>query len=188
VKVPDWLDHLRRDRYGRPIPQVNRWGLVEKLELAQVQFDPLVGGNAAFYFDAGETEPDFTRQNVHRQRRSVITGECQVCGRQVPWKRRHLVISSVSTSTVQSRGPMLGRLVVSEPWMDARCAEFAITKCPELIRRSRGEDLTLISVTSPTDVDIVFKVGAVEGHPHTWQTPVVLQAEICVKALDQARV
>lgn len=181
MKVPDWLSHLRRDRYGRPIPTVNRWGKVEDQAKAFVQFDPAVGMDAAFYFDGDETEPDFTRQSMQRQRRCMVLGECQICGRQIPWARRHLVFSSVSTSTVQSPGPAQGRLVVEEPWLDRRCAEFAIDKCPELIRRGRGEDLDLVAVTDKRDVQQIVKTGAVDGHPQTWYRPVALWVALAVK-------
>lgn len=181
MRIPDWLGHLRRDRRGLPVPYVNRWGTAEDPARAVVQYDPLVGGNAAFYLDAGETVPDFTRQNIQRQRRCMLLGECQVCGRPIPWRRRHLVVSSISTSTVQSPGPMRGRLVVGEPWLDLRCAEFAVTRCPELIRRGRGDDLTVISVTSRADVQTVVKTGALDGHPETWETPVALFVELAVK-------
>lgn len=181
MKVPDWLAHLRRDRFGRPVPVVNRWGKDENLANLAVQHDRHIGRDAIFYFDANETEPDFTAQNPQRQRRSMVLGECQICGRPIPWRRRHLVLSSVSTRTITSPGPRQGWLGVTEPWLDRRCAEFAIEKCPALIRRGRDEDLDLISVSSRRDVDVLFTVNAIRNRPETWQDPPVMWAELTVR-------
>jgi hypothetical protein len=181
VKLPDWLSHLRTDRRGRPVPFVNRWGTVEDRSKVAVQFDPLVGMDAAFYFDAGEQEPDFTAQSMQRQRRCMVLGECQVCGRPVPWSRRHLVISSVSTGVITSKGPRQGAMKVVEPWLDRRCAEFAIRYCPALIRRGRAEDLTLIEVTSKNDVELVITRGWIEGFPQTKAAPVAIWAELVLR-------
>lgn len=186
MRVPDWLGHLKRDRYGRPVPVVNRWGKTEAVENIAVQFDRNVGRPAVFYFDAAETEPDFTRQNPQRQRRCMVTGECQICGRPVPWRRRHLVLSTVSTRTINSPGPRFGWLAVTEPWLDRRCAEFAIEKCPALIRRSHGEDLDLISVSSRRDVDLVFTVAGIDGMPETWLDPPVMFVELALQLAVKA--
>jgi len=182
VKVPSWLGHLRTDRFGRPVPIVNRWGKGEDPSRVAIQFDRHVGRNAIFYFDAGEPEPDFTMQNMQRQRRCMVLGECQICGRPVPWRRRHLVLSSVSTRLMTSPGPARGTLTVTEPWLDRRCAEFAIEKCPALIRRGRDEDLDLVQVTSRFDVQLVLTQEAVDGFPDTWETPVVGFVELSLRA------
>lgn len=181
MRVPDWLGHLRTDARGRPVPFVNRWGLDEKPALTGIQFDPNVGGNAVFYFDAEEAEPNFKAQSMQRQRRCMVLGECQVCGRPVPWRRRHLVISTVSTGTVSSPGPLKGSISVGEPWLDRRCAEFAMKYCPALLRRAHGEDLDLVSVTSKHDVQMIIKAGAVDGYPETWKEPVAMWVEIVLK-------
>ena len=183
MRAPDWLSHLRTDQRGRPVPFVNRWGKTEDPTRVGIQFDPLVGGDAAFYFDAGETEPDFTSQSMQRQRRCMLLGECQVCGRPVPWRRRRLVISSVSVGVVQSRGPRQGAVTVNEPWLDERCAKFAMRYCPALIRRGQDEDLSLIEVTSKHDVELIVKVASIDGFPETKQRPVVTWVDVAVKTL-----
>lgn len=189
MKAPEWLSHLRTDKRGRPVPVINRWGLKEKPELARVEYCWLVGGKAAFYDDSDETEPDFKTQNIGRQRSIVLWGNCQVCGRHVPWSRRFLVLSSVTVQRVTSPGPRRGAITVQEPWLDQRCAEFATKYCPALIRRSDDEDLTLISVTSKTDCEILIGTGSIDGFPETRTEPVAQWASILVKqsALAGAR-
>lgn len=181
MRLPDWLGHLRTDRRGRPVPYVNRWGATEKVELVAVQFDHHIGRTAAFYFDVDEPEPDFYSQNMQRQRECVVRGLCQVCGRPVPWRQRRLVISTVSTRTLQSPGPYKGWTVVSEPWLHERCALFAMRYCPALLRRQHDEDLTLIEVTSKHDISVVLTTGAIDGFPETWDRNVVIWAEIRLK-------
>ena len=181
MKAPEWLSHLRTDSRGRPVPRINRWGLEEKPELAAIRYSWLVGGNAVFYDDESETEPDFKSQNIHRQREIVLQGLCQVCGRHVPWSRRFLVLSSVTIGRVQSPGTHTGAITVREPWLDQRCAEFALKYCPALIRRSDAEDLDLVAITSRRDCDILIGTGSVDGFPETEKKPVAQWASILIK-------
>lgn len=53
--------------------------------------------------------------------------------------------------------------MVTEPWLDRRCAEFALNVCPALIRRTREERLTLVPITSKRQVQLVVSTGWVEG-------------------------
>ena len=46
-----------------------------------------------------------------------------------------------------------------EPWLDERCANFAIKHCPGLIRRTRADDLTLVPVTSKRQVEFTMEKG-----------------------------
>jgi hypothetical protein len=160
-QVPSWLSHLRTDRRGIPVPWINLWGPEGDTERLSIRHDRHVGRPAVFYDDAGQTVPDFTRQHMARQREAMVTGLCQVCGRLVPSSRRFLVFADLSTDLVHVEG--VGDVpVVTEPWLDERCARFAVTACPALIRRSRGDRLRLYQVRA-RDVTLILSVGSVDG-------------------------
>jgi hypothetical protein len=159
--VPAFLSHLRRDRRGLPVPFINRWG-AESTDRLSIEHDPNVGQLAIFDYDNHEPEPDFLHQNMQRQRKCMTLGWCQVCARPMPWSRRFLVVSSMSVEQVQVAGRPVA--VVTEPWLDERCAEFALRICPGLIRRRTAHGLTLVPVTSKREVQLVVSNGWVEGH------------------------
>lgn len=158
-----WLSHLRRDRRGLPVPYINAWAPEEEGRM-RIAYDRHAERRAMFLDDADGTEPDFTRQNMGRQRECMDGGRCQVCHRQVPWSRRRLVVSDVSVKweVVDELG---GRRVpvIHEPWLDERCAAIATAWCPALTRRERAGDLLLVPVTSKRDVQLVLSVGALTG-------------------------
>lgn len=158
-----WLAHLRTDRRGLPVPFINAWG-DEAGARVRVEHDPLVGGPAVFVDDHGD-EPDFTRQNQQRQRRCMVEGLCQVCGKFTPWSRRNLVVASLSVKW-QWVGEW-GREVpvVSEPWLCDRCCAIAVGWCPALIRRTREEQLQVVPVRSPREVQEIVSVGRVDACP-----------------------
>lgn len=163
MRIPDWLSHLRIDERGRPVPYVNRWGPESTARLA-IRHDPWCGMPGLFDDDQDEAVPDFKAQNMGRQREVVARGLCQVCARPVPWSRRFLVVSSISVEWV--RVEALGRTVpvVTEPWLDERCAEFAMAKCPGLIRRDRDDDLRLVAVNRQRDAMLIVSSGWTQGH------------------------
>lgn len=177
--VTPWLDHLRRDRRGLPVPYVNRWGAAES-DRAYVAYDRWVGSRAAFLDDSGQETPDFTAQDMGRQRHCMAAGLCQVCGRPVPWSRRNLVITVSSVTWV----PLGGRQVpvVSEPWLDDRCVEIATRWCPALIRRRHDETLTVLPVQSEREVQLVVSTGWVEGHleAETRAAPVAIWVKVAL--------
>lgn len=158
-----WLAHLRRDRRGLPVPYVNRWGpeVADRMSVAYCRY---ADGDAIFLDDAGEEVPDFTHQNMGRQRECMAGGLCQVCARPVPWSRRNLVIAPDSVEWVRVAGRVGEVPVVFEPWLDDRCAQIALQWCPALIRRRRGEQLDLVQVRSPRDAQLVVSTGWVDGH------------------------
>lgn len=159
--VPRRMSHLRRDRRGLPVPYINHWG-PERLDRMSIRPDVTVRMNAVFWDDEGETEPDFTQQNIQRQRECMAYGLCQVCARQVPWSRRFLVVSSISVETIEVEG--LGeRVSLTEPWLDEECARVAIEHCPGLIRRHRDEDLQVAKITSARQVQMVASTGWLDG-------------------------
>lgn len=158
--VPPWLAHLRRDARGLPVPFVNRWGPEDVSRIA-IRDDTTVRGLAVYFDDDDQQVPDFTAQSPQRQRWSMFHGLCQVCGREVPWPRRYLVLSSISVDQIEVEGQQ--RVALTEPWLDAQCAQLAIEHCPGLIRRRRDEDLSLISVESPRDYELAVSRGWVEG-------------------------
>lgn len=179
-----WLDHLRRDRRGLPVPYVNAWG-EESVERASVAYDPLVGAPAVFFADHGEV-PDFTRQNPQRQRRCVVEGLCQVCGKPVPWSRRNLVIASLSV-----QWHWVGNLrrevpVTHEPWLCDRCCAVAVGWCPALIRRRREEQLEVVKVRSQKEVQLIVSSGAIDGHPDAG-TEVRIWAKLRLLSVDIQR-
>jgi hypothetical protein len=155
-----WLSHLRRDRRGLPVPYVNRWGS-EDLHRVTIAYDPHVRQRAAFLDDSQETVPDFTAQNMGRQRRCMVVGLCQVCARPVPWSRRNLVIAPNSVEQITVGNRLVS--AVFEPWLDDRCAEIATKWCPALIRRRREEQLTVIPVRSQREAQLVVSTGWING-------------------------
>lgn len=154
-----WLAELPRDPRGLPIPWINRWG-AETAAAARVSWDRHIERPAVFHDDHGDTV-DFTRQNYGREREAMVTGLCQVCGRFTPWSRRNLVLSAHTVEQVDLGG---GRIVpaVNEPWLDDRCAFIATTLCPALIRRAHDEDLNVVPVRSPREVELIVSVGALD--------------------------
>lgn len=158
--IPPWLGHLRRDRRGIPVPYINLWG-AEDVDRLTIAHDQHVGRPGVFLDDAAELMPDFTRQNMGRQRECMMAGLCQVCARPVPWRRRLLVLASMSVETVEVDGRM--QPVITEPWLDARCAEFALTHCPDLIRRGRDEKLDLVAITAREQTTMTVSTGWIEG-------------------------
>lgn len=174
-----WLSHLRRDRRGLPVPVVNRWG-PESTDRLYVDYDRWTNSRAVFLDDSEETEPDFTAQNMGRQRHCMAGGLCQVCGRPVPWSRRNLVIAPTSVEWV----PLGGRQVpvVFEPWLDDRCAEIATSWCPALIRRRHEEQLTVLPVRSEREAQLVVSTGWVEGplEAETRAAPVAMWVKVAL--------
>jgi len=182
VRIPDFLSHLRVDDHGRPVPYINRWGQ-QRSELVSIQHDPWVHMPGVFYDDARETVPDFKAQNMGRQREIVARGLCQVCARQVPWSRRFLVISTMSVEEITLHGRRVA--VVMEPWLDERCADFALTKCPGLIRKRRSDDLQLVQVRQ-RDATLIVSTGYVDG-PLEDESRRVQPAMWCKVALSNLR-
>lgn len=174
------LAHLRRDRRGLPVPYVNRWGVTEDLDRLRVDYDQHVRQRAVFYDDDGLDVPNFTSQNMGRQRQVMVEGLCQVCGRPVPWSRRNLVVAPNSVEWVHVNGREVP--VVFEPWLDDMCADIAVNWCPALIRRRRDEQLVVVPVRSPRDVQLVVSTGWVGG-PHEAETranPVAMWVKIAL--------
>jgi hypothetical protein len=178
-----WLDHLRRDRRGLPVPYLNAWGP----ENARVDADPRAGGPAWFRDDVGDV-PDFTAMNPQRQRECMVDGLCSVCGKFVPWSRRNLVIAALAVEWVQTPS---GREVpvVMEPWLCDRCAHIAVHWCPSLVRRRREEQLQVVPVRSSREVVPVVSVGelTVPGLEWTRARPVRLWVKLRLLTLDIQR-
>lgn len=160
MKVPAFLDHLRRDDRSRPVPWINVWA-PDVSELLRLAPDPNVSGELAVFQDEPEGgAPDFTRQCLQRQREAVTRGLCQVCGRPVSWPCV-LVVSSMSVSIVTADGRR--EVVVTEPWLDVDCAAFALQRCPGLIRRKTAKDLMLVTVDRPEQTRLVVSRGWIDG-------------------------
>lgn len=178
VTIPAWMDHLKTDRRGLPVPRVNLWGEENAPDRMDVRWDPYVGMRAVFLDDEGQEVPDFTRQHMGRQRESVAQGLCQVCWREVPWSRRFLVLSEISIQWIEVNGEP--HMAVTEPWLCERCAVFAVDTCPALIRRRRDEKLRLVKVTTKRHAQYVVSQGWVEGkwEAETKADPVGMWAKI----------
>ena len=159
--TPPWLNHLRRDRRGLPVPHINLWGNADDSSRFRIEPDPYVNAPGICFVDDYAGDPDFTKQSFQRQRESMLGGLCQVCGRPVPWRRRLLALGDLSVETVQVDGKTYD--AVTEPWLDTRCAEFALTHCPALIRRRREENLILVQIESKDQVTFTISTGYVDG-------------------------
>lgn len=163
MSIFQWLAHLKTDRRGLPVPYVNAYGSLEDTDQWFMSHDSLVDGPALFYRDHG-TQPNFKAQNIGRQRECVINGLCQVCARPVPWSRRFLVVSQETTQSMIFEGRDVG--VVTEPWLDERCATFAVQKCPALIRRQRTDQLQLVKITRQRQTATIVSWGYLDGPLH----------------------
>lgn len=189
MRIPERLRHLRTDNRGRPVPYINRWGAEDAARLS-IAIDPNVYDlPALFDDDSAELVPDFTAQNMQRQRECVARGLCQVCGRFIPWSRRYLVISSISVDQIDVDGRPA--VALTEPWLDQICGTFALEKCPGLIRRRRSDDLKLLPITSQRQVSLTVSRGWVEGpieeeskrlQPAMWAKVIVRDLRIEVAA------
>lgn len=178
-EIPPWLNHLRRDRRGLPVPHINLWGDADDSSRFRIEDDEYVNQKAVFFRDDYAGDPDFTKQSFQRQRECMLGGLCQVCSRPVPWRRRLLVLGDLSTETVTIDGAE--HVAVTEPWLDTRCAEFALTHCPALIRRRRDEGLTLVEVESSDQVTFAASTGYIDGPLKAMS--MVLQPAMFAKAL-----
>lgn len=154
-----WLSRLRRDERGLPVPWINRWG-EETIATTRIEPDLHVGGQVAVFHDDHGDVPDFTRQNMGRQRQAMTQGLCQVCGRFVPWSRRNLVLAGATVEMVDLGGRRVA--AVHEPWLDDRCAAIATLLCPALIRRSHEDNLSVLAVRSPSRVQVIMSTGRVD--------------------------
>lgn len=157
--VPDFLSHLRLDDRGTPVPYVARWG-PERLDAVAIKVDRAVG-TAVFLPDEDQTVPDLQHMSYQRQRECVTEGLCQICKRRVPWSRRFLALSDQRIEETMVRGRRNATTI--EPWLDQRCAEYAIEHHPELIRAQPDEDIRLVAITTKRDVMYGFSRGYADG-------------------------
>lgn len=155
--IPDFLTHLNRDRRGLPVPYVNAWG-PENPGRLYVAHDIHVNQRAIFADETGELIPDFTRQNMARQRRCVRLALCQVCGEDTGWPK--LAVVGDHRTAIWDGQPVL---LVGEPLLCAPCADFALTTCPSLIRRRTTKEISLVVVDSPDQYALDLSSGWAEG-------------------------
>jgi hypothetical protein len=153
----------------------------------RIAHDPHVAMPAVYLDDDPDGAPDFTRQNMGRQREAMARGLCQVCWRPIPWARRRIVIANLSVAWIDVDGRQVP--AVTEPWLCDRCATFAVEVCPALIRRTRDEQLTVISVTSARDVSYTVSTGWVDGplEEQTRQTPPAMWVKLILPVERVAR-
>ncbi len=180
-----WLDHLRRDRRGLPVPFVNAWG-AETPERTRVEPDPRAAGRLALFHDDHGDEPDFPRQNPGRQRECMVDGLCQVCGKFAPWSRRNLVLAPISVEWSYVDNLRRWLPVIFEPWLCDRCCEIAVGWCPALIRRRREEQLQVVPVRSPREVVPILSLGRVDTVPQAGDG-VALWAKVQLLTVDIRR-
>jgi hypothetical protein len=147
---------------------------------------------ALFDDDSHELVPDFFAQNMQRQRECMAYGLCQVCARPVPWSRRFLVVSSIAVDQIDVDGRPA--VALTEPWLDDRCAEFAMKVCPGLIRRTKADDLQLVAVTSKRQCVLTVSRGWVEGplevesqrvQPAMWAKVILLDPVVQLAAREE---
>ncbi len=191
--IPDWMAHLYRDRRtGLPVPAINIWSdeTDGKGELRPVvRHDPLVDG-LAFFTEGrpGRGVPNFTRQHPARQRRSMIEGRCQVCDTSIRGDGWLPVGPGIDVIDTVEKAP--GRwLALTEPWLCDRCADYAGSHCPGLIRRRRGDRLEMLRA-SPGGPRLRLTVSRawVEGRleAYTRRVQPVLWAKLLVVEDDLA--
>jgi hypothetical protein len=158
VKLPATMRDCLLDAYGRPVPYVNIWSGEMPEDRWIITYDVGVGrpGIAVPRGCRGVGVPDFTRAAPDRQRECMTRKRCQICRRSgAEW----VVLSDkVSTRTIEIAGK--ATLTFTEPWLCKPCADFAVRGCPELLRRTRDEDLMLVR---PVDFTLGWSSGWMEG-------------------------
>lgn len=181
--IDPWLSHLRRDRRGLPVPYINLWG-EQTVANTYIDTDPHLGMRAEFVDEDPDDPPNFLKQCAQRQRECAWLGLCQVCARPIPWSRRYLPLAPSMAENVVVEGKPY--VAFSEPWLDARCAHIAVNWCPALIRHHRGENLTLIPVTSPRQVRMTCSFGSLDGplEAQTKADPIAMRVKIIVLGAD----
>jgi hypothetical protein len=181
---PEAVRALLHDARGRPVPFINIWSGEGSETDWHIRTDPLVGRLAFFIpHRPGSGEPDFTKQNIQRQRKCMVRRLCQVCGQAIPPRDAGLlVMSSISVATheVYEHGPVP---LFSEPWCHPECITYAAAICPGLRRRQNQHDFSLIR---PRRVSLIESRGWVEGplerytkkeQPTMWVKAAVLEWE-----------
>lgn len=124
-----------------PVPQAVLWTAENRSFLAP---DPLVPGHLAMCNDEaqGQGKPIFGTPHMQRQRKLVIEGLCDLCGK--PLKGR----SKVSLSHAGERTGADGLCVMQvEPMLHKECAALSLQHCPSLKRDTRGGTLNIRLVT-----------------------------------------
>lgn len=124
-----------------PVPRVALWTAEDRNFLAP---DPLVRGQIAVCNDEaqGQGKPVFGTPHMQRQRKFVIEGLCDLCGR--PLKGR----SKVSLSHASERVGAAGLCVMQvEPMLHRECAAISLVHCPSLRRDTRANALHIRLVT-----------------------------------------
>lgn len=175
ARIDAWLPHLKRDRRGMAVPYINQWGPTDDESRFYVRRDTHAAGRDAWFCDDSGDTPDFTQKHLGRQRECMTGGRCQVCRRPVPLSRRYIPIATFSAEAQDVGG--VQRVVLTEPWLDERCAEIATRWCPALIRAERAAGFTIHPVRSMRDFEIVLTTGAVgDPSPYAGASTAVLRA------------
>lgn len=124
-----------------PVPQVALWTAEEACYLGA---DPLVPNMMAVCNAEaqGQGKPIFGKPHMQRQRRLVIEGLCDLCGK--PLKGRTKV--SLSHAAVRTGADGLCVMQV-EPMLHKECAKISVLHCPSLKRDQRGGTINVRLVT-----------------------------------------
>jgi hypothetical protein len=104
--IPSHLAH-RPVWHGMPVPYINVWGDERDEHKTVPMLDPVIGQLCWFNapLQLPETgEPDLGQQSLQRQRRVVIEGLCQVCGRPLPLGPRWLIAGRGTYERIEWNG------------------------------------------------------------------------------------
>lgn len=196
MRIPEHLEHLKRDARGRPVPYINTWGPWEDVSRNFIKYDKSVATQhepeteaIAWHFrDDPAGEPDFAHRSPQRQRQCMVYRRCQVCTRPLDWGFTWLVISTASVEWMSLAGTQDVAVVV-EPWLCPDCRDFATRHCPGLIRRRSAHDFTTVQIKHPDEIQLVVTRGAIEGPmaEATREHPVVLWSKVYVFNMDLVR-
>jgi hypothetical protein len=143
--IPSHLAH-RPVWHGMPVPYINVWGDERDEHKTVPMLDPVIGQLCWFNapLQLPETgEPDLGQQSLQRQRRVVIEGLCQVCGRPLPLGPRWLIAGRGTYERIEWNGRPVG--VMTEPWLCVPCLRFTRVTCPG-IRRALREDIPAVAM------------------------------------------
>lgn len=176
MKLPTHLLGLPKDpRTGWPAPYVNAWTSEQDEADLTIVPGPTPGTVAVHQPErVGHGHVDFKAQNLTRARKTVLSGWCQVC--RAPKARTLIVGPGLSGEVIQIG--QVRYVAFTEPWICERCALFAMTHCPGLIRRKHDEIVHTINTTRGNP-QVVFSTGTHDLFPKHGNR-VILFAKIAV--------
>jgi hypothetical protein len=124
-----------------PVPQTVGWTNERPYSIG---YCPFVRSIALQQPQGRGGRPDFRHPNFDRQRRTIVCGLCDLCGRELKTATK-VSLSMLQEQTRQFSGGT--GLVQVEPLLHRDCAIICLRHCPHLLRASADGRLSIRQVT-----------------------------------------